>query len=271
MTNGLTNKEIRQKASVILCSKGRWHNVVLGVCICIVAAIMPVFVLSFFSLIAAIFQGAEIGREILMYSGMAAFAAAEVFIAFPVIGGFLLFSYKLYKNDKAHISQLFYPFVDKGTYFKILKCAFLILLRVTFLCTIPAISVIASQKIIEMMAKLNPFMHIVSFFGAFASVALSVALAVVLAFLTAGGYLIPYFMCKGFSVSDASRMSARAMRGKKYITAKYIFGFTGVIIISLLTVGMLFVVYTLPVMIFAYFIYADQITENINIDISEES
>ena len=39
-------------------------------------------------------------------------------------------------------------------------------------------------------------------------------------------------------------------------------GFSGLLALSVLTVGMLFVIYVAPLMIFAYFIYAEQMINN---------
>ena len=95
---------------------------------------------------------------------------------------------------------------------------------------------------------------------------ISAILFVLLICLTNGSFLFTYFRCLGYSVNKSLGLSRYAMSGNKAAVCRYIFGFTGIFLLSLLTVCTLFVVYTIPLMIFAYFIYAEKITENIDFD-----
>lgn len=87
------------------------------------------------------------------------------------------------------------------------------------------------------------------------------ALSVLFLWGTGFAFLLPYYLCRGQSCIEALRQSRRRMNRQNYsLYGSYLMLFLGWILLSLLTVGVLLILYTLPLMLFTYFALAEHMT-----------
>lgn len=81
--------------------------------------------------------------------------------------------------------------------------------------------------------------------------------------VTACLFLLPYYLCLGETPKRAWARSCLAMEGKRKAYHAYAAGFFGLVLLSLLSVGVLLILYTLPLMLMTYFLLARRLTESI--------
>ncbi|MBE6546312.1 MAG: hypothetical protein E7668_02580 [Ruminococcaceae bacterium] len=86
----------------------------------------------------------------------------------------------------------------------------------------------------------------------------AIALSVLWMWATSGAFLLPYYVSRGETVRSALRASRRAMKGNRRLYGAYMLSFLGWVLLSLLTVGVLLLLYVLPLMLFTYFTLADR-------------
>ncbi|MBO5415340.1 MAG: hypothetical protein J6A83_01765 [Clostridia bacterium] len=248
----LTNKEIRKRASAMALESGTLLKLSLGVCFCVASAMIPFLISSLLAEFASL--GAEEPNLVVSLDMIALGILLAVFLTLPVIGGFFGMAYKLYHAEKVHLAYIFSPFASAKKYFGIVFAGGLMLLRLVAIISIPvAVATLMSGVNLFEDAFLNGLLSGLAVGGA-------VALALLFAVCTMQMYFVPYFLCRGFGVTESISKSRALLKKRKGKLIGYILGFTGIFLLSLLTVGALFVVYTIPLMIFAYFIYADQLT-----------
>lgn len=257
----LKNKEIRKQASQMAFESGNLLKLCLGVCICTASVIIPLMITSLLSIF--LLTGTEELSPTIYDALYAVGFLLVAVLSVPVIGGFFGLSYNLYKGKKTHLAQIFLPFTSAKIYFKVVLVGIPMLLRWVAVASIPmvAFSMFSETTVSEYW--------LVNFSVYFVAMTVSVIFAGLLAFFTSHMFFVPYFICNGCEISEAFVRSRIAMRGRKLKLAGYIFGFTGIFLLSLLTIGSLFVIYTIPMMVLAYFIYAEQSTLNIT-DNTEE-
>lgn len=236
-----TNKAIRKNAAKILFSNGNIYTMSLGICLCIAAAVLPIILaalISLFTYVAAILV----------------LVIFLVFVTLPTLGSFFEMSYRLYCGHEAHVAEVLAPFVSWRRYFKTLRVWLVFSLRVLILVAIVLGAFALSRGTDKIFADGIVFMYLTRIFIWFFATIFFAAVA----FFMVSFFLAPYFICQGYGPIRAMKMSEKATLKKWGRIWKYILGFSGLFALSLLSVGMLFVVYTAPVMIFAYFTYAEK-------------
>ena len=252
-----TNKAIRKNAAGTLLADGNIYSMSLGASLCVSATAIPIIlgaVISSFSELAA----SEMLRGVFAVSSVIVPILFCVFLTIPVIGGFFDMSHRLHTERDVHVAVVFAPFTSLRRYFRTvrvwlaLSLSFLLLLAIT-------LAAVALTRISDGIFEGGIF------FFYLARIAIGFAATVVFAaavFFMVSFFLTPYFVCRGFGARSAMIMSARATAKKRVRIWKYILGFSGMIALSLLSVGMLFVIYTLPVMMLAYFEYAEKMIDD---------
>ncbi|MBQ8141325.1 MAG: hypothetical protein IJ038_06510 [Clostridia bacterium] len=257
------NKEIRKLAKQMLLSRNNLQRLAFGVCICLMAIMLPIIAFSVISGFSVLPEISEYLSSILFSAACLTLGALLVFVTVPIISGFFESAYKIYEGKREfYFADIFAPFKSSKKYFSAIHAGVLFILRGTALFAASVIAFYALQTASGFVFAIFGLPDILNSVFEIFSTAFCVILFIVLACVTSGGFFTPYFICKGFSVNKARELSHSAVNGKKPMICRYIFGFSGIFVLSLLTVGTLFVIYTIPLMIFAYFIYADQITEN---------
>lgn len=101
--------------------------------------------------------------------------------------------------------------------------------------------------------------------------AAAIALSVLWMRITADWFLLPYYVCRGKRTRAALRASRMAMKQHRRACGAYMRSFLGPILLSLLTVGLLLLLWTLPLMMFTYFSLADRIDKAADKQQTEDS
>ena len=252
-----TNKAIRKNAAGTLLADGNIYSMSLGASLCVSATAIPIIlgaVISSFSELAA----SEMLRGVFAVSSVIVPILFCVFLTIPVIGGFFDMSHRLHTERDVHVAEVFAPFTSLRRYFRTVRVWLALSLSFLLPLAIP-LAAVALTRISDGIFKGGIF------FFYLARIAIGFAATVVFAaavFFMVSFFLTPYFVCRGFGARSAMIMSARATAKKRVRIWKYIFGFSGMFVLSLLSVGMLFVIYTLPVMMLAYFEYAEKMIDD---------
>ncbi len=219
-----------------------------------VALVIPIMLLAMFASFAATVI-LELLASVFGMLSILVSVAFLIFVTVPVFGGFFEMSYRLYMGeDDIHMSVVFAPFVSVRRYLRAVRVWGALSLRFFVLLAIP----LAASALIGVMSEIfaeGIILYIIFIVIAIAEAAIFAAAV----FFMVVFFLAPYFVCQGYGATRAMLMSAKTLSRKKGKIWKYIFGFSGIFALSLLSVGMLFVIYTVPMMIFAYFIYAEKI------------
>lgn len=255
----LTNKEIRKHASSFLLAEGRLWRMSVGVFMCMAALIIPLMFFVCIMYFASFEEMNEFIGGILAMAALVGTLSIFVFFTLPVMGGFLKFSYNIHKEKNGtHPGEMFSVFCSSRRYMRCVIAGLMLIARAVAII----IPIVFSLGFISVLWEKNnsPFALIICLtFTCFALFA-GVGLAFLIAHLTQEQYFIPYYLCMGNTVSGAIALSRVAVKKKRFRIWGYLIGLLPICALSLLTVGVLFVIYSVPMMIFAYFIHCEKMT-----------
>lgn len=255
----LTNKEIRKHASRFLLSEGRLWRMSVGVFMSIAALMIPLMFLVCLMYFAS-FEGideniAYILTEVAVFGTLILFG----FFTIPMLGGYLKLSYNIYKGvGSSHPAEMFSIFISPRRYFRAIVAGLMFVARGIAVI----IPIVFSFAFIATIWENNdsPIAFLVCLFFSGVALLICVGIAFLIAHLTQKQYFVPYYLCAGNSLSGAVALSKAAVKKKRFKIWGYLLGLLPICILSLLTVGVLFVVYSAPMMIFAYFIHCEKMT-----------
>lgn len=255
----LSNKEIRRHASRFLLSEGRLWRMSVGAFMCIAAMMIPLMFLvclMYFASLEGIGENiAYILTDVAVFGTLLMFG----FFAIPMLGGYLKLSYDIYKGaGKAHPAEMFSVFTSPRRYFRTILAGLMFVARGMAVI----IPIVFSVAFIGQLWEKNesPFALVICLFFTGVALLVGIGLAFLIAHLTQEQYFVPYYLCMGNRLSGAVALSRAAVKKKRFKIWGYLVGLLPICILSLLTVGVLFVVYSAPMMIFAYFIHCEKMT-----------
>ena len=188
-----------------------------------------------------------------------------IFVTMPILFGYLKLLYAAYEKQRVYVFDIFLSFSPKN-YFKVVWAGILLLLRILLVLFTPLVMALMCYELFEHIfgttigVVIDP---ILNFLFILFSVGVFIFFSLLFSLILTRGYLNAYYMLKGEGVFRSYTMSRKALKGKTLKTFSLKLLFIGVVIISVLSIATLFLV-TVPLMAFAYFIYAKDITENIN-------
>ncbi len=92
--------------------------------------------------------------------------------------------------------------------------------------------------------------------------AIAAVISVIFLMLTSFTFLVPYYYGRGMKMGKAISLSFKAFRKKPFTGAAFFLIFAAMSALSLISVGVLFVLLVLPLMMFTYFTIAEHIDGN---------
>lgn len=190
---------------------------------------------------------------------MASFAiiAEFILIILPLLHGIYLLAREA-AHGNASMKTLLSPFSSGGKNFGLaISSGFMILVRIllTVMPFIGGLTLIGGflADIVDLssfaVVCVVMFVLFASFAACFASV-----------FLCSGIYFVPYCRVRGDRLIESFSDSIAAAKGQKMRILSFAFGFSGLLVLSLLTFGVALAIYTIPYMLVSYFIFADECT-----------
>lgn len=255
----LTNKEIRRQASRFLLAERSLSRMSLGICVCIAALIMPIIFFACLMYFAS-FEGMNenIGA-IFTIVALLGSLAMSVFFTIPMLGGFLKVSYEIYRgSNTAHIADIFSVFASPRIYIRTIIAGLMAFWRAVIIL-MPLI--FSFSFIVGLWEKNNsPFAFLICLTFTVFAIFAGAGVAFFIGYLTQAQYFVPYYLCMGNSLPGAVTLSKTAVSKRRSEIWGYLIGLLPIFILSLLTVGVLFIVYSAPMMIFAYFIHCEKMT-----------
>ncbi len=257
------NKDIRKEAKRLLLKRNNLMHLIFGICLCIAAVMLPIMLYIFIMGIPYVFELTEGVALVLTFASTAIVILTLLFVSVPIIGGFFKMAYELYLGkQRVFYKDIFKPFDSGRLYFAILVPALLFIIRILAIATVAGACFALGKSLFGLALDALGLSDIFdTFITAMLSI-VSILLFLVLLFLQYGGFFVPYFVCRKMSLKEAMKASRIFVKGNRLCIFKYIIGFAGMFVLSVLSLGTLFVVYTIPLMIFSYFIYSDKLTEN---------
>ena len=161
-------------------------------------------------------------------------------ITLPIVAALYRYCFRVYLRTRDGFDVIEYT----PTFGRCFRAGFMMLLRPIGVCLI----FFAAYK----LAEIDDFLLYIPI------VALAAVISVLFMYLTCGAFFMPYFFCMGMKPSAALSRSRAFMKHNRKIYWAYMMSFVGMILLSVLTVGILFIVHALPIMMFTYFILADR-------------
>ena len=269
-------KNIREEAKGILYSNGNSLRLVLLSILSMFAVLVPVLVYVYTSsLIITLFD--ENGENILISYILPALPAiaAAVFISMPAISGAYHFGACVCDGDKTDYLSGY-----TNGYFKSMATGGILTLR-----WIPAIIVLVLTAIVPPLAAeaadeaLQPFYEelysqydmlidiewlistLINWGVTVALMAIAAMLSIITVLLSGSIFFFPFFIARGLSVSEALNRSRELTMQHKGIGPRFLLSFLPLLLLSALTLGLLFVFYVLPLMLLTYFSLAEKICD----------
>ena len=94
-----------------------------------------------------------------------------------------------------------------------------------------------------------------------ALMAIAAMLSIITVLLSGSIFFFPFFIARGLSVSEALNRSRELTMQHKGIGPRFLLSFLPLLLLSALTLGLLFVFYVLPLMLLTYFSLAEKICD----------
>ena len=253
----MNNREIFREARKKYFESGKLLCAALGFCIVLFSAVMALVAADVVNMVLSNIVSDDMGLALYMYG---AIALVLVFVTVPAIIGYFGLLYSIYNEEREiYLIDIFKSFSPKR-YFKTVFFGIHFLLRGCFTILLPlfiAFSIYLSLN--ELMGE-EQLVVLSMFFKAIAIV-LFLFFHLVFSFSNTKGMMGIFYRLDG--AKHPYKESKKALSGRVMRTFWLKMMFFVITVISVLSLGMLFLV-TVPIMANAYFIYAKQITENIN-------
>lgn len=257
-TGGISGKsdyshaEIRRSAADILAGDGNRLKIAIAVSVSLLFYALPMIIMNMlWNPVVYILISLGIGE------GVAHVAAEFLYYLLPaaaVIPAFL--GILMLAENMLRVGQPFTA-VFLGGYVKIMKS-----LAVSIICAVPAMMAAAVYFLLDAVLHM---LDSADFTGSFAGLAalmyaavfVLAAIIVVLAviFSLRGFFFAGLAMRGDMGVTDALAASFRLSRGRMRQTVAFIFGFSGWAVLSLLSIGILFIIQLVPLFSVSYMIY----------------
>ena len=237
-------KWMKIRAKKLLGVKGNWVKIVIAGILLVFVCFMPLVVAM--SLTNVIVGAPEPGTDLYLLGDLLFYGVWAVLafcVTVPGVTLFYRYVWSLYEQTKEGFSV---NDRRKVGWFRSYPAALLIVLR--------PIGVAAIFVLAYVLASVTDFWLYLPF------MVLAIGLATLFMWATGGAFFVPYFVCRGMSAGKALRASRRTMKKKYKLYGAYMMSFIGLVLLSLLTVGVLLLFYTMPVMMFTYFALADRVT-----------
>ena len=253
----MNNRRIFAEARRLVFDSGKLLCMAFGFCIVLFSAVITLVSADIVNMLLSNIITDEAALALFIY---AAIAVTFVLITVPVMMGYFELLYSIYKGEReAYVVDAFRGF-SRGRYFKNVFFGISLLLRGCFTLLLPIVMALGVYATLTESVK---GMYMESFSVLFKLPAFLVFLFLHLLFSMANikGFLGVFYKIKGVKrpyVESKKVLLRKAMR--TFLLKLMFFAIT---LVSFLSVGMLFLV-TVPIIVNAYFIYAKQITENIN-------
>lgn len=253
----MNNRSIYKEAKKNFFESGKLLCSAIGFCVVLFSAVMALVAADVVSMaVSAVIDG----DTVLALSMYAAIAVVLVFVTMPVFLGYIELLYAIYKGERdVYVIDVFKNFAPRR-YFKTLFFGVRFLIRGCFTFLLPLFIALGAYFALQEAVK---GMYFERFSVLFKVPAVLIFLFFYLLFSLskARGLLGVFYRLEG--VKHPYKQSKKALNGKVMRTFWLKMMFVFMTVISVLSLGMLFLI-TVPIMANAYFIYAKQITENIN-------
>lgn len=252
---------IRKDASAFVMSSGRLYKLVISLCLFLQLVFMPLLLFTYPSeILADSFEGTWVGAVCIILNILP--IPFWIFLSLPLMMGIFTLAYKIFcGDDDASVIEIFYVFKNASLYFKALFLELMFILKAAiYIGGVVGIVVLTSYftgKIIPETPSviIKTFLLMMLMFITVMILSI-IALTV---FLTKGFFLTPYFICAGERPFVAMKMSRQTLKGRKKNVWGFLIGEIPIVLLSLASFGMIFIAYSAPMLIMAYFIYANEI------------
>lgn len=266
-----TIKQRKREAAEFLGRKGRRIEIIFFGLLLVFVTFVPIYIYYcteelFAALVNYICNTAKLTAEVRGYIDIGAtcltvliISLFAIFVSFPAYAQFFSYSYKVYRDSVAGAPKYFS--FGKGGYGRAIVSGFFIALAFA-LCLAPVIAIfnVGLYVISLTEEKIKILSMILNYaFPIFIVIGLLIGFFVFLLFYPF--FLFPYYVAREKNAFRAIGLSVRQMRKKsaKKLYWRYIGGFLPSIILSLITILVLFLIDTMPKMSMVYFDVAEDI------------
>lgn len=245
----------RKVSRRILSSDGNLMKLSFAALICIVALMFPIVLGN----AALYFSGAALAGDDMSAMALGGFSfltllfGAFVCFTLPVIYGMYGFARKTVGGEKPSVKELFSPFSE--AYGRSIFAGAVTLARILF-TTLPIVGGIALIPTVwDMLGGDSSFLSVCA-----VCLVILATVAAECAVLFAQSYLFFFnaLVLRGVAPRKAFAISVRMSRGRRVKITEYMMGFFWHVVASVLSFGLLFVIYTVPLMTVSYFVYTDK-------------
>ncbi|MBO7302727.1 MAG: hypothetical protein J6U68_00905 [Clostridia bacterium] len=261
-------KALKQEANGFLGKRGRRVGFIFFGLLLIFASFLPIYAFSYIEYLlitlleyiarsaplgVPLFNGLSIGATVL--SAVIAVLIAIFFTSF-VYSRFFSYAYKSYREGIAGEPKFFS--VGKGGYFKTWRTG-LLLYGILVLCLVPVI-VLVEVGSYFLQSQDKRVASLVSYLFVFV-IAIGLVLGFLIFLLFRPLFLYGYYVSRGKGVKESVLLSVRRMRTlrAKQMYKNYIRSFLPSLLLSVVTIMVLFIIDTLPKMMAVYYMVADDI------------
>ncbi len=188
-----------------------------------------------------------------------AFMAVFVFVTLPVIAGVYAFAKRIVSDEKASgFIEIFSAF-SKGKYWNSIILSFVIIIRASIIILPCVGGIVLVPTLAQLMYAADPIMiAAVSLFIIFACIAALVVAVYFASFI----YFVPDLVLSKGSFKGVFAASVRLSEDHRKDIMKNILSFWWLVILSVLSLGILFIVYVAPLMLTSYFVFCKELTDN---------
>ena len=253
----MSNRDIFKEAKKSFFESGRLLCAAIGFSVALFSAVFALIAADLVNMAMSNFVAGDLVLALLMYG---AIGIVLVFVTMPTVIGYIEMLYAIYNGEReVYVIDIFKNFSNKR-YFKALFFGIRFLLRGCFTTLLPIFIALSFYLSLMEYAGDDVFVLLPILFKVIAVVAF-LFFHLLFSFANTKGILGVFYRLKG--VKRPYKQSKRALSGRGLRTFWLKLMLFLITVISVLSLGMLFLI-TVPIMANAYFIYAKQITDNIN-------
>ena len=264
----------KKEAKELLFSHGNSLRLILLSRLAMFVVLLPVLIYAYVSALLFTLIGESIWCYV--YPLIPALPIA-VFISFPMITNLFVFSENVYSSGIANVlsgfKKSYFTNVAAGAILTLLWLPPLAALVTAFAAPDFASRILAENvypyiisitESISLPSELEGLISMILYWGFIAILLIAAVLLFLLIVLVSDRiFLFPYYITQGLTLRQALKKSCKVTKNCKGAGSRFILSFTTLLLLSALTLGLLLIFYTLPIMLLTYSSFASDIDGNV--------
>lgn len=241
-----------KSSRALMMRRGNWIRLSLASAMLTVVTMLPLMVGVYFDTIVFGYSTEPMFIEYVIVYTLT--ILLNIFLVAPAFAAYVSYTYGVYSGVRYGAD---YRVKRAGGYFRNLFCGLLLTVR-TAVCAVVLQGAYALTQLLESVLKIK-FLGLPMLILAAPLMTLAVIFCLFFCWITGIVFMAPYYFARGEGIFASFKKGIKAFFAHPFLKDGYSLIFIGLIALSVLTLGVLLILFVMPLMMFTYFTLAEYI------------